>query len=134
MKVTLTDAVGNATKCTYTGTYTCRTARVAPVITRATLTRHKIRAHGSHSHAKKKAQIKVVLTTAAKVKLVFKMKGTRRTIRLTKRLEAGRNVLPIRARLAQRKTLRPGRYTITIKATNKAGTSPKKKLLLRVVR
>ena len=139
VKVTLTDAVGNATVCTYTGTYACRaTARVAPLITKASLTRHRIRAHGSHSKAKKsvkkKARIKIELTTAAKVTLVFKKRGTTKAVRLTRRLGAGRNALTIRARIAQHKILRPGRYTIVLTATNKVGTSPKEKLRLRVVR
>lgn len=135
VRVTLVDRVGNATTCTYTGSYTCRsTTRVAPLITRARLTAHKIRAVDSHSDARKKAKIKAVLTADAKVHLVFKRKGTQKTIQVTKRGEAGRNAFTVRARIARNKTLRPGRYTITVTATNKAGTSLKKKLRLRVVR
>jgi hypothetical protein len=135
VKVTLTDTVGNATVCTYTGTYTCRsTTRVAPVITRASLTRAKIRADGSRSSAPRKTTAKVVLTTDAKVTLAFRRAGTRRTIRVTERLEASRNAVAIRARLAKHTTLLPGRYTLTITAANRAGTSAKERLRLRVVR
>jgi hypothetical protein len=134
-RVTLTDTVGNATVCTYTGTYTCRPAtRVAPVITKASLTRAKIRADGSRSSAPRKTTARVVLTTDAKVTLVFRRAGTRKTVRVTERLEAGRNAVAIRAHLSRRTTLLPGRYTLTITAANKAGTSPKEKFRLRVVR
>lgn len=134
VRVTLVDRVGNATTCTYADVYTCRsTTRVAPVITSASLTRHTIRAPGSHAEAKKKAKATVALTTAAKVTLVFKKQGSGTKIRLTKHLRAGTHVVTIRARLTQHKTLRPGRYTVTLRATNKIGTSPRKKLHLRVV-
>ena len=134
-RVTLTDAVGNATVCTSAGTYTCRaTTRVAPVISKAQITRHKIRAVGSQSGATKKAKVKVVLSTDARVRLVFRQAGTQKKIRVTRRGEAGRNAFAVRARLAKSRTLRPGRWTITITATNKIGTSPRKKLHLRVVR
>ena len=48
VRVVLTDSVGNATACTYTGTYTCRsTTRIAPVIARAASSTAQIRAVGS---------------------------------------------------------------------------------------
>ena len=135
VRVTLTDTVGNATVCTYSGTYTCRPAtRVAPVITQASLTHRTIRAVGSHSSAPRKTMAKVVLTTDAKVTFAFRKAGTRKTVRITERLGAGRNAVAIRARLSRRTTLPPGRYTLTITAANKAGTSAKEKLRLRVVR
>ena len=65
---------------------------------------------------------------------VFRKAGTRKTVRITERLEAGRNAVAIRARLARRTTLPPGRYTLIVTAKNKAGTSAKEKLRLRVVR
>ena len=76
----------------------------------------------------------MVLTTPAKVELVFKKAGTTKAIRLSRRFEAGRNVLTIRARLTERTTLAPGRYTLTVRASNKAGSSTKEKLRFRVVR
>jgi hypothetical protein len=46
----------------------------------------------------------------------------------------GRNTVAIRASLSKHTTLRPGRYTLTITATNRFGTSAKERLRLRVVR
>lgn len=135
VKVTLTDRVGNATVCTYATTYTCRsTRRGAPVISKASLRPHKIRAADSQGHARKKAKVKVVLTTDAKVRMVFKKAGTKKKIRVTKPGKTGKNAFAIRARLGKHKVLRPGRWTITVTATNKVGTSSKEKLRLRVVR
>jgi hypothetical protein len=51
-----------------------------------------------------------------------------------KKLDAGRNVVAIRARLAPRKVLAPGRWKVVVTARNKVGTSPKERLRLRVVR
>lgn len=135
VRVTLTDAVGNATVCTYADTYTCRTTRRGtPVISRASLTHRTIRALDSQGDARKKAKVKVVLTTDAKVQLVFNRAGTKKKIRVTTRGEAGTNAFAIRARLGKNTVLRPGRWTVTVTATNKVGTSPRKKLHLRVVR
>ncbi|MCW2738928.1 PKD domain-containing protein [Nocardioides sp.] len=135
VRVVLTDSVGNATACTYTGTFTCgSTTRVAPFITRAALDQHKIRAIGSGGPAPKKAKATITMGTAARVTLTFRKAGTRTQVRLVKRLEAGRNVVAIRARLGSGKTLAPGRWTIVVSARNKVGTSPKEKLRLRVVR
>ena len=132
--VVLTDSVGNATACTYTGTFRCRsTTRVAPFITRAALDRHTIRAVGSDGQAAKKARARITLTTAAKVTLTFRKAG-RRPVRIVRRLDAGRNVVAIRARLGAGKVLLPGRWRIVVSARNKVGTSPKERLRLRVVR
>jgi hypothetical protein len=135
VKVTLTDRVGNATVCTYAATYTCRTSRRGtPTISKASLSHRTIRADDARSDARKKARLKVVLTTDAKVELVFKRAGTKKKIRVTKRGEAGKNAFTVRARLGKKKVLRPGRWVISVRATNKAGTSAKKKLRMRVVR
>ena len=133
VKVTLTDAVGNATLCTYTRTYTCTTDLVAPVVTEASLTSRRIRGVGSDSDAPWKTEVAVVLATAAEVSLVLRRAGARETIRLTDRREAGQSAFAIRARLAKHQTLSPGRWTITITATNEVGTSKRKRLRLRVV-
>ena len=110
VKVTLTDRVGNATVCTYAATYTCRTTRRgAPAISKASLTHRTIRAVASRSDATKKIRVKVVLTTDAKVQLTFKRAGTRKTIRVTERGEAGRNAFAVSARPGKAKILRPGR-------------------------
>lgn len=133
VRVTLTDRVGNATVCTYTETYTCRTTTlVAPVLTKVRLTHHTIRAVGSESDARKKVKATLALSAPAKVTLTFRRQGTRQTFRIADRREAGTHAFPIRARLAKHKVLLPGRWTITVTATNKVGTSVKKKLRLRV--
>lgn len=135
VKVTLTDRVGNATVCTYGATYTCRTTRRgAPIISKASLAHRTIRADDSRTHARKKTRVTVVLTASAKVTMVFTKAGTKKKIRMTKRGKAGRNAFEIRARLGKSRVLRPGRWVVTVRAGNKVGTSPVKKLRLRVVR
>ena len=134
VRVVLTDSVGNATACTYTGTFTCRsTTRIAPVIGRARLDTHKIRAVGSDARVAKKAKATLTLNTDARVTFTFRKAGSK-PVRLVKRLDAGRNVVAVRARLGARKVLEPGRWTVVVTARNKVGTSPKEKLRLRVVR
>lgn len=134
VRVVVTDSVGNATACTYLGSFTCRgTTRIAPVIDRARLSVHKIRAVGSDARVAKKAKATVTLNTDARVTFAFRQAGSK-TVRLMKRLEAGRNVVAIRARLDAGKVLRPGRWTVVVSAENKTGRSPKKRLRLRVVR
>ncbi|MCF6376735.1 hypothetical protein L2K70_03885 [Nocardioides KLBMP 9356] len=136
VRVVLTDSVGNATACTYTGTFTCRpTTRIAPVIDRARLSTRKIRAVGSDARVVKKAKAVVVLNTDARVTFTFrKVGGTGKPVRLVEKLEAGRNVVAVRARLGARKVLTPGRWKVVVTAKNKVGTSPRKTLRLRVVR
>ena len=134
VRVVLTDSVGNATACTYTGTFTCRpTTRVAPSIARATLDPRKIRAVGSDRQVAKKAKAVITLSTDARVTFTFRKPGIR-PVRLVERLETGRNVVAIRARLGAGKVLRPGRWTVVVSAENKVGRSAKEKLRLRVVR
>jgi hypothetical protein len=136
VRVVLTDSVGNATACTYTGAFTCRpTTRVAPVIGRARLDTHRVRAVGSDARVAKKAKAAITLNTDARVTFTFRKAGGRgKPVRLVERLDAGRNVVVLRARLGARKVLEPGRWTVVVTATNKVGTSPKEKLRLRVVR
>ena len=134
VRVVLTDSVGNATACTYTGTFTCRpTTRIAPVIDRARLSTRMIRAVGSDARAAKKAKAVVTLNTDAKVTFTFRKAGSK-PVRLVEKMDAGRNVVAIRARLSARKMLTPGRWKVVVTAKNKVGTSPKEKLRLRVVR
>ena len=134
VRVVLTDSVGNATACTYTGTFACRpTTRIAPVIDKARLSTKKIRAVGSDARVAKKAKAVVVLTTDARVTLTFRKAGSKR-VRVVERLDAGRNVVAIRARLGARKVLSPGRWTVVVTAKNKVSASPQRKLRLRVVR
>jgi hypothetical protein len=135
VKVTLTDRVGNATVCSYAATYSCRTTRRgAPVISKASLTHRTIRAVGSRGDAREKTRVKVVLTTSAKVTMVFTKAGTKKKVRVTKRGKAGKNAFTVRAGLRKDKVLSPGRWTITVRASNKVGASLKEKLRLRVVR
>ena len=134
VRVVLTDSVGNATACTWTGTFTCRsTTRVAPVVGRARLSTHTIRAVGSHARVAKKAKATLTLNTDARVTFTFRKAGAK-PVRLVKKLDAGRDVVALRARLGARKVLEPGRWTVVVTAKNKVGTSPKEKLRLRVVR
>lgn len=134
VRVVLADSVGNATACTYTGTFTCRsTTRVAPVIGRARLRTHRIRAVGSDARVAKKAKATITLNTDARVTFTFRKAGSK-PVRLVKRLDAGRNVVRLRARLSTRKVLEPGRWKVVVTAKNNAGTSKKKQLRLRVVR
>ena len=134
VRVVLTDSVGNATACTYTGTFTCRsTTRVAPVIGRTRLDTHTIRAVGSHARVAKKAKAVITLNTDARVTFTFRKAGSK-PVRQVWRLDAGRNVVAVRARLGARKVLEPGRWKIVVTAENKVGTSPKARLRLRVVR
>ena len=136
VRVVLTDSVGNATACTYTTTFTCRpTTRIAPVVDRARLSTHQIRAVGSDARVAKKARATITLNTDARVTFTFrKAGGGAKPVRLVKKLDAGRNVVTLRARLRARRVLEPGRWKVVVTATNKVGTSPKKKLRLRVVR
>jgi hypothetical protein len=134
VRVVLTDSVGNATACTYTGTFTCRpTTRIRPFIDRALLSTRKIRADGSDARAPKKAKAVITLNTPARVTFAFRKAGSR-PVRLVEKLDAGRNVVAIRARLSARKVLEPGRYQVVVTAKNTSGTSPKERLRLRVVR
>ncbi|GAB3031482.1 hypothetical protein GCM10011376_24750 [Nocardioides flavus (ex Wang et al. 2016)] len=134
VRVVLADSVGNATACTYTGTFTCRpTTRIAPVVDRVRLNTKKIRAVGSDARAATKAKATIRLDTDARVTFTFRKAGSK-PVRLSKRLDAGRNVVVVRARLRAGKVLEPGRWKVVVTAKNKAGTSAKKKLRLRVVR
>jgi hypothetical protein len=134
VRVVLTDSVGNATACTYTGTFTCRaTTRVAPFIDRAELSTHTIRAVGSDARVAKKAKATIELNADARVTFTFRKAGSK-PVRKVLRLDAGRHVVAIRARLGAGKVLAPGRWKVVVTAKNKVGTSPKEKLRLRVVR
>lgn len=134
VRVVLTDTVGNATACTYTGTFTCRaTTRIRPFIDRARLSPRKIRAVGSDARVAKRTRAVITLTTDARVTFTFRKAGSK-SIRLVEKLDAGRNVVAIRARLTGRKVLAPGRWKVVVTAKNKVGTSPKERLRLRVVR
>ena len=134
VRVVLTDSVGNATACTYAGTFTCRpTTRIAPRIDRARLSTRTIRAVGSDARVAKKAKATIILNTDARVTFTFRTAGSK-PVTLVKKLDAGRNVVAIRARLAARKVLAPGRWKVVVTATNKVGTSPKERFRLRVVR
>ena len=136
VRVVLTDSVGNATACTYTGTFTCRaTTRIAPLIDRARLSTRTIRAVGSDARVAKKAKATIALNTDARVTFTFRKAGGKgKPVTLVKKLDAGRNVVAIRARLTARKVLAPGRWKVVMTAKNKVGTSPKKRFRLRVVR
>ena len=133
--VVLTDAVGNATRCTYTGgDHACRAARGVPIIRRATLKHHRIRAVGSRRDLRRRTALKVDVTAAAKVTLVFSRPGTRKKVRLVRRVGAGTSAIRVQARVGRRATLRPGRWTVTVKAGNRIGTGPRTRVHLRVVR
>lgn len=134
VRVVLTDSVGNATACTWTGTFTCRpTTRIVPLIDRARLSTRTIRAVGSDARVAKKAKATITLNTDARVTFTFRTAGSK-PVTLVKKLDAGRNVVAIRARLAARTVLAPGRWTVVVTAKNKVGTSPKERFRLRVVR
>ena len=75
VRVTLIDRVGNATAAP-TRHLHLPSRSVAPVITRAVLTRHKIRARRLAQHAARKATARSPSTNAAKVTLVFRRQGT----------------------------------------------------------
>ncbi|HYQ32956.1 MAG TPA: hypothetical protein VEQ83_07065, partial [Lapillicoccus sp.] len=116
------------------GTFTCRpTTRIAPLIDRARLSPRTIRAVGSDARVAKKAKATITLNTDARVTFTFRTAG-RKPVTLVKRLYAGRNVVAVRARLAGRKVLAPGRWKVVVTAKNKVGTSPKARFRLRVVR
>jgi hypothetical protein len=134
VRVVLTDSVGNATACTWTGTFTCRpTTRIVPLIDRARLSTRTIRAVGSDARVAKKAKATITLNTDARVIFTFRKAGSK-PVTLVKKLDAGRNVVAIRARLAARTVLAPGRWTVVVTAKNEVGTSPEERFRLRVVR
>ncbi len=134
VRVVLTDSVGNATACTYAGTFTCRpTTRIAPHLDRARFNTHTIRAVGSDARVAKKAKAAITLNTDARVRFTFRKAGTK-PVRLVKKLDAGRSVVVIRARLAARTVLAPGRWKVVVTAKNKVGTSATERFSLRVVR
>lgn len=134
VRVVLTDSVGNATACTYSGTFACRpTTRIAPVIVQARVRPRAIRAVGSHARVAKKAKAVVTLNTDARVTFTCRKAGSKR-LRVVKELDSGRNIVANRARLGARKVLTPGRWKVVVTAKNKVGTSPRKTLRLRVVR
>ena len=60
--------------------------------------------------------------------------GGSKPVRLVKKLDAGRNVVAVRARLGAGKVLAPGRWKVVVTAKNRFGTSTKERLRLRVVR
>lgn len=135
VRVTLTDTVGNTTVCTYTQAYSCRSARVAPVIDRARLSARTIRAVGSDARTARRTKATVLLSADARVTFTFRrVGGGARPVRLVERLDAGRNVVGIRARLGARKVLTPGRWKVSVVAANTVGASRPQVLALRVVR
>ena len=81
----------------------------------------------------KKARATITLNTDARVTFAFRKAGSR-PVTLAKKLDAGRNVVAIRARLGARKVLAPGLWKVVVTAKNKVGTSPKQRFRLRVVR
>ena len=81
----------------------------------------------------KKAKATIILNTDARVTFTFRKAGTKPAT-LVKKMDAGRNVVAIRARLSARKVLEPGRWKVVVTAKNKVGTSPKERFRLRVVR
>ena len=134
VRVVLTDSVGNATACTYTSTFTCRpTRRVAPVIVDAALDGRKVRSVGSDAKVPKKAEAMIDLSADAKVTFTFRKAGSKPVV-LVKRLESGRNVVAIRARLGAGAVLAPGRWKVVVRALNRFGTSKKERFFLRVGR
>ena len=134
VRVVLTDSVGNATACTYARTFTCRpTTRVAPMIIDAALDARTIRAVGSDARVPKKAKATIELSTDATVTFTFRKAGSK-PVRLVKKLDAGRNVVAVRARLGSGAVLTPGRWKIVVTAKNRFGTSKTERLRLRVVR
>ncbi|SEB50843.1 hypothetical protein SAMN04489844_0340 [Nocardioides exalbidus] len=134
VRVTLTDAVGNATRCTYAATFRCREALGAPAITSARLEHRTIRATRGRGTVPTESELTLELSTAARVRVVVRPLAAGTPLRLTGRVKAGRGSFLITARLGRFQVLRPGRYAVVVTATNKAGTSPKHRLRLRVVR
>ena len=135
VRVVLTDSVGNATACTYTGTFTCRpTTRIRPFIDRARLSPRAIRAVGSDARVAKKAKAVLVLTTDARVTFTFRKAGQQGRYAWwrssTPAATSSRSVPGSSARTV----LAPGRWKVVVTAKNKVGTSPKEKFRLRVVR
>lgn len=142
--MTATDAVGNTTTRTATTSITAAPpALAAPTITKFKLTEKKIRA-STRPMARavaKKTKLKVGLSTAATLKLVFKskhkhlVKGKKKYVRvvLERQLPAGLSKVTIKAKL-KGKVLKPDTYVLTGTAKNSSGKSPKKKVKLKVVR
>ncbi len=133
IRVTVTDRVGNATVCRWTGTYTCRSSRVsAPGIYRARLTDPVVRATGG-SAVDRRTTVIMQLTASADVRVVLSKRGEK-PVRLTRRLRAGEPRLVLRSRVTPHRMLALGRWTVRITARNEVGTSKTRTLHLRVVR
>ncbi len=133
VRVTVTDRVGNATACRWTGTYTCRRSGIsAPSVHRARLSDPVVRASGG-SVADRRTTVTMQLTASADVRVVLSKRGEK-SVRLTKRLRAGMPRLVLRSRVTPHRVLAPGRWTVRITARNEVGTSRTRTLRLRVVR
>lgn len=133
--VTVTDAAGNSTAKTGTSHVTREgvvppSPGVAPQITALKLSRTKI----SVSRKPRATKARVTLSTDAKVTLAFRKKGSRKVLRRTVDLKAGKSTVRITARLSRKLRLKPGRWTITARARNAYGTSKPRRVRLRVVR
>ena len=111
-----------------------RAAAPPPAITTFKLKKKKIATD-------EKTKLKVGLTTASTLKLVFKskhkhvVKGKKKYVKvvLRKQLPAGLTKITIKAKVKGTK-LKPDTYVLKGTATNSSGTSPKKKTKLKVVR
>ncbi len=133
VRVTVTDRVGNATACRWSGTYTCRRSGIStPGIYRARLSDPVIRASGG-SAADRRTTVIMQLTASADVRVVLSKRGEKQ-VRLTKRLRAGEPRFVLRSRVTPHRVLARGRWRVRITARNEVGTSKARRLHLRVVR
>lgn len=146
--VTVTDEAGNTTvrsgmvevaaapePTTPTPTTPTPTPTVTvPQIESVHLTHRTIRAAGARAKAPRATRLKLRLSGPATVRVT--VAGKRRglpTATLTRKLKAGSSAVSLSARIGKR-TLRPGRYVVSVVATNAAGVSKPARVVLRVVR
>ncbi|QBX54465.1 PKD domain-containing protein [Nocardioides seonyuensis] len=145
--VTLSDAAGNTTTASreviVTGLpviFVPPAEPVAPEITGLRLKPKQIEIHGSKGRTRTKVIVR--LTESAKVTITLKRKGAkgkkaRQKVVLRKSLKAGQSKLRLTSKQLKRKLgkrhFKPGRYKLTVKATNKAGQD-RRSVTLRVRR
>ena len=137
VSLTITDGVGNIT--TRSGDIDVKPPKIAaPRITRFDLTRPSIRL--TARTAPKRTKLQIGVTAQATVKVLFesmhkhRIKSGKRYHRVVMRrsLPAGRSSISVKARVGG-EALFADTYVLTGRATNSAGTSPKRRTRLHVV-
>ena len=146
VSVTATDAVGNAT--TLTGTVvvspappvttptTPATPAPKPILSGVKLTRKTIHVVGSDERpraTKLKLSLNVDATVVVKLKRTAKVDGKAMKAKLSRAMKSGQQAVRLTSKVGGKK-LAPGKYRITVRATNSVGSSAVTTVKLKVVK